>query len=45
MPIGDIKPKEDEEEVQVVDQPSSSMAPQVGSEQDTILPNEDIHVP
>ncbi|WVZ83615.1 hypothetical protein U9M48_030743, partial [Paspalum notatum var. saurae] len=28
MPIGDIKPKEDEDEVQTIDQPSSSMAPQ-----------------
>ncbi|WVZ75656.1 LOW QUALITY PROTEIN: hypothetical protein U9M48_023691 [Paspalum notatum var. saurae] len=45
MPIGDIKPKEDEDEVQTVDQPSSSMAPQDGSEQDKILPNEDVHVP
>ncbi|WVZ91152.1 hypothetical protein U9M48_037357 [Paspalum notatum var. saurae] len=34
MPIGDIKPKEDEDEVQIVDQPSFSMAPQDGSEQD-----------
>src|SRR6185312_1546539 len=31
MPIGDIKPKEEDEEVQIVDQPSSSMAPQDGS--------------
>ncbi|WVZ62398.1 hypothetical protein U9M48_012154 [Paspalum notatum var. saurae] len=45
MPIGDIKPKEDEDEVQTADQPSSSMAPQDGSEQDKILPNEDVHVP
>ncbi|WVZ63899.1 hypothetical protein U9M48_013493 [Paspalum notatum var. saurae] len=45
MPIGDIKPKEDEDEVQIVNQPSSSMAPQDGSEQDKILPNEDVHVP
>ncbi|WVZ52229.1 hypothetical protein U9M48_003311, partial [Paspalum notatum var. saurae] len=45
MPIGDIKPKEDDDEVQIVDQPSSSMAPQDGSEQDKILPNEDVHVP
>ncbi|WVZ93742.1 hypothetical protein U9M48_039699 [Paspalum notatum var. saurae] len=45
MPIGDIKPKEDEDELQIVNQPSSSMAPQVGSEQDKILPNEDVHVP
>ncbi|WVZ88670.1 hypothetical protein U9M48_035162 [Paspalum notatum var. saurae] len=44
MPIGDIKPKEDEDEVQTNDQPSSSMAPQDGSEQDKILPNEDVHV-
>ncbi|WVZ96842.1 hypothetical protein U9M48_042425 [Paspalum notatum var. saurae] len=45
MPIGDIKPKEDEEEVQIVDKPSSSMAPQDDSEQDKVLPNEDVHVP
>ncbi|WVZ63686.1 hypothetical protein U9M48_013299, partial [Paspalum notatum var. saurae] len=45
MPIDDIKPKEDEDEVQIVDQPSSSVAPQDGSEQDKILPNEDVHVP
>ncbi|WVZ84819.1 hypothetical protein U9M48_031806 [Paspalum notatum var. saurae] len=45
MPLGDIKPKEDEDEVQIVNQPSSSMAPQDGSEQDKILPNEDVHVP
>ncbi|WVZ85473.1 LOW QUALITY PROTEIN: hypothetical protein U9M48_032396 [Paspalum notatum var. saurae] len=45
MPIGDIKPKEDYEEMQIVDQPSSSMAPQDGSEQDKVLPNEDVHVP
>ncbi|WVZ89077.1 LOW QUALITY PROTEIN: hypothetical protein U9M48_035533 [Paspalum notatum var. saurae] len=45
MPIGDIKLKEDEDEVQTIDQPSSSMAPQDGSEQDKILPNEDVHVP
>ncbi|WVZ64300.1 hypothetical protein U9M48_013840 [Paspalum notatum var. saurae] len=45
IPIGDIKPKEDDDEVQIVDQPSSSMAPQDGSEQDKILPNEDVHVP
>ncbi|WVZ51610.1 hypothetical protein U9M48_002739 [Paspalum notatum var. saurae] len=45
MPIGDIKPKEDEDEVQIVDQPSSSVAPQDGSEHDKILPNEDVHVP
>ncbi|WVZ63057.1 hypothetical protein U9M48_012727 [Paspalum notatum var. saurae] len=45
VPIGYIKPKEDEDEVQTIDQPSSSMAPQDGSEQDKILPNEDVHVP
>ena len=49
MPIGNIKPKEDDEdEAQLQDQPSSSMAPQVGSEQDSdkedVLPNEDTHV-
>ncbi|WVZ84905.1 hypothetical protein U9M48_031875 [Paspalum notatum var. saurae] len=45
IPIGDIKPKEGEDEVQIVDQPSFSMAPQDGSEQDKILPNEDVYVP
>ncbi|WVZ85245.1 hypothetical protein U9M48_032192, partial [Paspalum notatum var. saurae] len=45
MPIGDIKPKEDEDERQTINQPSSSMAPQDGSEQDKILPNEGVHVP
>ena len=40
-----IKPKENEDEVQTIDQPSSSMAPQDGIEQDKILPNEDVHVP
>ncbi|WVZ80771.1 hypothetical protein U9M48_028224, partial [Paspalum notatum var. saurae] len=45
LPIGDIKPKEDEDEVQIVNQPFFSMAPQDGSEQDKILPNEDVHVP
>ncbi|WVZ85243.1 hypothetical protein U9M48_032190 [Paspalum notatum var. saurae] len=45
MPIGDIKPKEDENEVQVENPPSTSMAPQDGSEQDKILSNEDVHVP
>ncbi|WVZ97487.1 hypothetical protein U9M48_043017 [Paspalum notatum var. saurae] len=45
MPIGDIKPKEDEDEVQTIDPPFSSMAPQDGNEQDKILPNEDVHVP
>ncbi|WVZ51224.1 hypothetical protein U9M48_002386 [Paspalum notatum var. saurae] len=45
IPISDIKPKDDEDEVQIVDQPSSSMAPQNGSEQDQIFPNEDVHVP
>ena len=49
MAIGDIKSKEDDEdEVQVLDQPSSSMAPQVGSEQDgdkdDVLSNKVTHV-
>ncbi|WVZ58321.1 hypothetical protein U9M48_008602 [Paspalum notatum var. saurae] len=43
MPIGYIKPKEDDDEVQIVNEPSSSMAPQDGSEQDKLLPNEDVH--
>ena len=56
MPIGDIKPKEDDDDdVQVIDQPSSSSTmPQVdgGNEQaqdvqveDSPLPHEDTHVP
>ncbi|WVZ81153.1 hypothetical protein U9M48_028565 [Paspalum notatum var. saurae] len=45
MPISDIKPKEDDDEVQIVDQPPFSMAPQDDREQDKILSNEDVHVP
>ncbi|WVZ83183.1 LOW QUALITY PROTEIN: hypothetical protein U9M48_030354 [Paspalum notatum var. saurae] len=49
MAIGDIKTKEDDEdEAQMQDQPSSSMAPQMGNKQDSdkedVLPNEDTHV-
>ena len=49
LAIGEIKPKEDDEDdAQIQNQPSSSMAPQMGSEQDSdkedTLPNEDTHV-
>ena len=45
IPIGDIKPNDVEDEVQNIDQPSTSMAPHVGSEQDDSFPNGDVHVP
>jgi hypothetical protein len=54
MPIGDVKPKEEDDyEVQVINQPSSSSTvPQVGSDEqacqdavdDSPLPHEDTHV-
>ena len=40
IPVGDIKPKDD---VQVIDQPSSSSVPQDG-EKDGRVENEDTHV-
>jgi hypothetical protein len=43
MPIGAIKPKEDEEEVQIIDRPSSSNVPQ-DDEKDERHANEDTFV-
>ena len=43
IPVGDIKPKDDEDEVQVIDQPSSSSVPQDG-EKDGRVENEDTHI-
>ena len=43
IPVGDIKPKDDEDDVQVIDQPSSSSVPQDG-EKDRRVENEDTHV-
>ena len=41
--VGDIKPKDDEDDVQVINQPSSSSVPQDG-EKDGRVENEDTHV-
>ena len=41
--VGDIKPKDDEDDVQVIDPPSSSNVPQDG-EKDRRVENEDTHV-
>ena len=41
--MGDIKPKDDEDDVQVIDQPSSSSVPQDG-EKDGRVENEDTHI-
>ena len=41
--VGDIKPKDDEDDVQVIDQPSSSSVPQDG-EKDGRVENEDTHI-
>ena len=43
IPVGDIKPKDDEDDVQVIDPPSSSSVPQDG-EKDGRVENEDTHV-
>ena len=43
IPIGDIKPKDDEDDVQVINQPSSSNVPQDG-EKDGRVENEDTHL-
>ena len=43
IPVGDIKPKDDEYDVQVIDQPSSSSVPQDG-DKDGRVENEDTHV-
>ena len=43
IPVGDIKPKDDEDDVQVIDPPSSSSVPQDG-EKDGRVENEDTHI-
>ena len=43
IPVGDIKPKDDEDDVQVIDPPSSSNVPQDG-DKDGRVENEDTHV-
>ena len=43
IPVGDIKPKDDEDDVQVIDPPSSSSVPQDG-DKDGRVENEDTHV-
>jgi hypothetical protein len=43
IPIGDIKPKDDEDEVHVIDPPSSSSVPQDG-EKDETVENKDTQV-
>ena len=43
IPVGDIKPKDDEDDVQVIDPPSSSSVPQ-DDEKDGRVENEDTHV-
>jgi hypothetical protein len=44
IPVGDIKPKDDEDDVQIINQPSSSSVPQDG-EKDRRVENEDTHLP
>jgi hypothetical protein len=41
--VGDIKPKDDEDEVQVIDPPSSSNVPQ-DDDKDGRVENEDTHI-
>ena len=41
--VGDIKPKDDEDDVQVIDPPSSSSLPQ-DDDKDGRIENEDTHV-
>ena len=43
IPVGDIKPKDDEDDVQVINQPSSSNVPQDG-EKDRRVENEDTNI-
>ena len=43
IPVGDIKPKDDEDDVQVIDPPSLSNVPQDGHK-DGRVENEDTHV-
>ena len=41
--VGDIKPKDDEDDVQVIDPPSSSSVPQ-DDDKDRRVENEDTHI-
>jgi hypothetical protein len=43
MPVGDIKPKDDEDDVQIVNPPSSSYVPQ-NDDNNERVENEDTHV-
>ena len=43
IPVGDIKPKDDGDDVQVIDPPSSSSVPQDGEKYGRVE-NEDTHV-
>ena len=43
IPVGDIKPKDDEDDVQVIDPPSSSNMPQDDNKHERVE-NEDTHV-
>jgi hypothetical protein len=43
MPVGDIKPKDDEDDIQVINPPSSSSVPQADNKNERVK-NEDIHV-
>jgi hypothetical protein len=43
IPIGDMKPKDDEDEVHVIDPPSSSSVPQ-DDDKDGRVENEDTHI-
>ena len=43
IPVGDIKPKDDKDDVQVIDPPSSSNVPQDG-DKDRRVENEDTHI-
>ena len=43
IPVGDIKPKDNEDDVQVIDPPSSSNVPQ-DDDKDGRVENEDTHV-
>jgi hypothetical protein len=43
MPVGDMKPKDDEDDVQVINRPSSSNVPQ-DNDKDERVKNEDTHI-
>ena len=43
IPVGDIKPKDDENDVQVIDPPSSSNVPQ-DDDKDGRVENKDTHI-